>query len=259
MALTSVPGQTTSFKGEITVSRQSIYELSTEQHHILGEKLRLGDRIFRYGSNGTGAALSPGYMTTGATVVVHAANISVTTSAVIGQTYVDVTHGATAVVVNQYAGGYLWFNAGGVAIGEGSAYKIKSHKALAAVGGTLRLHLYDPLGCALTATTTKATLYGDPWRAVVIHPATTPTNRPTGVPLITVTQSTATVTYHAWLQTGGFCPIFCGATYTIGAMAGVDDANGQLLTGVTTQDWGVVVQIGSAAEHPSLIWLTLDQ
>jgi hypothetical protein len=260
----AVPGVVTSQRREVTISRQSIYEESTTQFHTIGTRLRLGDRIFRYAANSTSAALNPGYMTSGpvSTVTTHT-NISVTTSASVGQKYVDVTLGAAAATQNQYAGGYIWFNTGGTTIGEGCAYKISSHLAVSASGGTLRVHLYDPLATTLTATTSKATLYRNPWSAVLIHPATGGTilNMPTGVPLTTITQSTTATTYYCWLQTGGFCAIFMGATYTIGGGVGCDDAAGQGLTpttGVPTMLWGTTCQIGSAAEHPSLVWLYLD-
>jgi hypothetical protein len=187
-------------------------------------------------------------------------NLSVTTSATAGQTYVDVTLGATSTTANYYAGGYLWFNAGGTTIGEGCAYKIKSH--LANAGSlTLRVNLYDPLASALTATTSKATLYANPWSGVVIHPAT-PTNRPTGVPLIAVTASTATTTYYFWAQTGGFTPLAMETTYTIGggvgAVSGTAGEGIVAAAGVPTALMGVVAQIGSASDHPSLVWLYLD-
>ena len=256
----AVPGVVSSLKREVTISRQSIYEESTTKHHEIGTRLRLGDRIFRYAANST-VALVPGFMTSGPTTIgANHNNISVTTSATAGQMYVDVTLGATATTENYYAGGYLWFNAGGTTIGEGCAYRIKSH--LANAGSlTLRVHLYDPLATALTATTSKATLYANPWSAVVIHPAT-PTNRPTGVPLINVTASTSTTTYYCWLQTGGFVPLSMETTYTIGggvgAVSGTAGEGIVAAAGVPTALMGVVAQIGSASDHPSLVWLYLD-
>ena len=261
MAQLATPGVVSSAKREVTISRQSIYEQSTTKHHEIGTRLRLGDRIFRYAANST-AELAPSWMTTGPTTVGNYNNVSVTTSATAGQMYVDITAGATACTENQFAGGYLWFNAGGTTIGEGCAYKIKSHLAVSAAGGTMRVHLYDPLATALTATTTKATCYANPWSAVVVHPATTPTNRPTGVPLITVTASTSTITYYCWLQTGGFCPVAMKTTYSIGGGVGpVSSTAGECIVataGVPTALIGVVAQIGSASDHPSLVWLYLD-
>jgi len=204
-------------------------------------------------------------MTSGpaSTVNTHT-NISVTTAAIVGQNYVDVTLGAAAVTANQYAGGYIWFNDGATTIGQGCCYKIKGHDANAG-SLTLRVNLYDGLATPLTATTSKATLYTNAWNGVVVHPATGGTilNRPTGVPLVLFTASTATTTYYAWLQTGGFCPLFMGATYTIGGGVSADDAaSGGFgltpTTGVPTMLWGVLCQIGSAAEHPSMVWLYLD-
>jgi len=256
----AVPGVVSSLKREVTISRQSIYEYSNTKNHEIGTRLRLGDRIFRYAANST-VELAPGLMTSGPTTVANYNNVSVTTSASAGQMYVDITAGATACTENQFAGGYLWFNAGGTTIGEGCAYRIKSHLAVSAAGGTMRVHLYDPLATALTATTSKATLYANPWSAIVIHPAT-PTNRPTGVPLITVTASTATTTYYCWLQTGGFVPLSMETTYTIGggvgAVSGTAGEGIVAAAGVPTALMGVVAQIGSASDHPSLVWLYLD-
>lgn len=250
---TSVPGQTSSFKQDLTISRQSIYEYSTEQYHELGAKLRLGERVFRYALNGA-AELAPGYMTTGITVVANHANRAPGAAVTAGDMKILIALGATAATANQYAGGYVWVNAG---VGIAGIYKIKSH--LANAGSlNLTLNLYDPVALALTVASTKLTLYANSWKSVIIHPATTPTNRPSGVPLITIPATTATISYYGWLQTGGFCPVYCGATYTIGTGVGVDDTAGQVLTS-TAEQWGVVTQIGSAGESPSLIWLTLDQ
>ena len=259
MAQLAVPGVVSSIKKEVTISRQSIYEVSTVKNHEIGTRLRLGDRIFRYAANST-IELAPGRMTSGPTTIASHNNISVATSATAGQMYVDISLGAGVLAENYYTGGYLWFNAGGTTIGEGCAYRVKSH--LANAGSlTLRVHLYDPLATALTATTSKATLYANPWSAVVIHPAT-PTNRPTGVPLITVTASTATTTYYCWLQTGGFTPLAMETTYTIGggvgAVSGTAGEGIVAAAGVPTALMGVVAQIGSATDLPSLVWLYLD-
>jgi len=258
-----VPGGFTTANREITISRQSIYEVSSTQYHELGTRLRLDDRIFRYAANSTAAAIVPGVMTSGPAPTTNThTNISVTTSAVVGQKWVDVTLGAAAATINQYANGYIWFNAGGTTIGEGCCYKIKNHSANAG-SATLRVNLYDGLATILTATTSKASLYANPWSAVVIHPATGGTilNRPTGVPLVLFTQSTTTTTYYAWLQTGGFCAMFMGADHGVGTGVSADDTAGFGLmptAGVPTMLWGTVAQDGSADEHPALVWLYLD-
>lgn len=248
---TTVPGQVTSLKRDITISRQSIYEQDTTLNHTVGTRMRLGDRVFRYCANSTSAALAVGFMTSGPTTT--SAHMNCQCAATVkGAMSISITLGAGAATANQYAGGFIWINAG---VGIGSIYKIKSH--LANAGSlTLVVNLYDPVNIALDATS-YATLYANPFGAVVIHP-TTCTNRPTGVPLCVVTQSTSAITYYFWAQTGGFAAIQVGATYTIGAGVGVDDTPGQVLTS-TAEQWGQVIQIGSAAEKPSLIWLTLDQ
>jgi len=111
---------------------------------------------------------------------------------------------------------------------------------------------------ALDATS-YITLVSNPFKNVVVFP-TTATNRPTGVPLVAISQSTATVTYYSWAQTRGLCSLYMGATYTIGSAFGVDDTAGQGLTKAAdgTFVWGTVLHIGAAAEAPSIVHLTID-
>ena len=237
------------------VPRQSIYEESTTQNHALGDMLILTDgRKFRYCANST-AALTAHYMTSGPTVVANHTNMA-TALAAIGAKALVVTVGATAVTANQYANGYAWFNAG---TGIGDIYKVKSHLANA---GSLAMtvNLYDPLVLATAAADTKTSLCKNPFKDVVVFPATTATNRPTGVPLIGITASTAALTYYFWAQTAGLCTVYCGATYTVGGAISVDDTAGFGLTiaGYPAFQWGVIVEIAAAAEKPNVVHLNID-
>jgi hypothetical protein len=220
----------------------------------LGDLLVLGSRKYRYCANST-TALTAAKMTTGPTVVAHHINCASATASVVGDNHAHITLGATAATENQYSGGYIWANAG-TAIG--SCYFVKGHAAIAlSTAGVI--NLWDSVH-TLTATNTKWSLYPNPYKSVVIYPATTATNKPTGVPAITVTASTSTVTYYFWAQTGGPVSMYMGATYTIGSGLGIDNLAGMGLTTAhdTSFCWGAVIQIGSTTDSPSLVWLMID-
>lgn len=254
---TSVPKVVTSLKRPLTASRQSIYEESTTRWHTVGDLLVLGERKFRYASNSTAAALAIARMTTGTTVVTGHKTCPVVLAAIGTTTPTFTLSVATAAAANLYADGYVWVSAG---TGIGQTYKVKSHAAWAAsTSTTMSCEFYDPLVTALD-TTSRLGFYKNPWRDVVVYPATNPTNMPTGATLFTVTISTTTTTYYFWAQTGGLCALYTGATYGIGTPIGVDNIDGMGLTLAADSSfaWGVVVSVAATTDAPSLVFLNID-
>lgn len=107
-----------------------------------------------------------------------------TSTATAGATTVTVTLGATAATLNQYAGGYLMFNAG---TGLGQTLRIQSHPA-ADASATLVVTLEDPVVTTTASASTKSCLLLNPFNNVIISP-TTNTGASVGVALYPIAAS----------------------------------------------------------------------
>lgn len=145
-----------------------------------------------------------------------------TSTAAIGSSTVTVTLGGTLATANQYAGGYVVFNAG---TGIGQFLKIASHPA-GTSSGTVVLTLEDPIQVATLASDTKSTLVLNPYGSsngtdvttsgCVITPAGTLTGPVIGVSLDAIPASTATVPSYGLIQTKGLCGVLNDSGTAIG-------------------------------------------
>ncbi len=97
-----------------------------------------------------------------------------------------VTNGSTVLNVNKFAGGFAILAAG---TGIGQIYKIASHTA-GTNAGTFVVTLEDPLQTTLTSST-KVTLLQNPYKNIIITPATTATGGCVGATLYAIAASTA--------------------------------------------------------------------
>lgn len=191
---------------------QGLYAQSASQLAPLGSRLILGDgREFVYAKNGatTGVAgniyQQPTLDATGGAITNHL-NCSVL-AASIGDKYIDVVLGATALTANYYAEGHLQVVDG---TGEGVSYKVTGHAA-ADASATVRVYLADPVIEALVASgTSEVSLVPNKHSGVVIHPSP-----PTGV-LIGVAIRDFTAAYYGWYQTKGLCAVLTTGTVVVG-------------------------------------------
>lgn len=233
----------------VTMANQSIYEESETQKHKLGERLVLGDRVFRYCKNGA-VALAAGKMTQGAAPVANHKNIAWASGGAVNQKKVTLTLGATLATKNQYADGTLHVND---ATGEGQTYRIKSHPA-ADSAATLEVTLKDDIIVALVSGS-EATLTKNKYDSLVIAPSGGLTSVVVGVPLVAVTAA-----YYFWACTKGPCAVLTQGTVVIGQNAGLggtaDGAAGPV-TPAATDTWGRVMQVNASTEY-SLIDLMLE-
>lgn len=185
-------------------SGQSVYSVQTTRHHLPGDKAELPDgRVFRYCRNATSAAFAPGKMLATKTVDATFINMVIATTAmVVGNKYIDgITNGATAITLDQFAGGY----AGGVDdAGEGVPYRVVGNAALAATA-VGRVDLFDEIIVASTANSTIS-LTESPWsdpQIAVVDQA----DFPVGVPIVTIPAGDTTVQY-GWVQTRGIAYVW---------------------------------------------------
>lgn len=242
--------------GAVTVA-QGIYEESSTAKCRLGTRLQVGDRVFRYASNGA-VALLPGLLVQGATTGGATTTLQTTRAVAVAAKAGDRKIYTTALTTAQAAG---VFDDGWVSIFDASLttgtylYRIKTNSALATSGTASYLELYDPLHVALT-TSDQLEFIANPYKGVVVAAsATTLTGPLLGVPPIAVTAS-----YYFWLQTWGPCAVVCDAALDFdeycsasdGVPGGVEKDSGTANTVVL----GHPLAAGTAAES-SMILLTI--
>ncbi len=148
-------------------------------------------------------------------------NLATSTQAV-GDTTVTVTLGGTAVTANQYAGGFVVFNAG---TGIGQTLQILSHPKQTSTSGTVVLTLADSIKVATLTSDTKSSLVLPPYGSAngvsvvtsgcVVCP-TTLTGPVIGVTVSPIAASTTTVPSYGFIQTKGMVGCLNDANTAIG-------------------------------------------
>lgn len=202
-------------------------------------------RTFAFGFNntGSGTALAPGKLCSGAVVVANHVN-QTGVVAVAGTQSVTYTIGATAATQNQYQGGYLLVNAG---TGAGQALVIGGNSA-AGSSGSITVNLLDSVQTATDATS-KFSLIPHLYSANLLFANGSSTVLvTTGVPNISIPDQN-----YGWFQTSGTCSILANGTPGIGVnvvpsatTAGAVDVNtGSLFQ----QTVGVMQQTAVSTEY----------
>lgn len=234
------------------LAANDIYHATTTQKYMLGCKLEFDDgRIFRYCECGTG--VTKALMTQQAVVTSNWTDQAQTTgtAATAGDPSIKI-YVATAPSAHDWDDGWLNILDG---TGEYEAYLIKSHDA-----SLLPVVQIADTGGIRTATGTSGTelsVIKNLYKDIVVHPASTPTGMPTGVPLCTIATDS-----FGWLQTHGLCPmrVDTGDTVTVGldvfASDTVDGAIEERKTSKTA--WGIATTAVGEADGTALIFLTLE-
>ena len=216
---------------------QGIYEDSSTAKAIVGTRIEVGDRVFRYAYAG-GTALIAGTLVK-AVEVPSQVNIAVGTAAAVG-TYSIPNITTAAHAETALAGGYMVVND---VNGEGHCYRIKSSAANADTSTSTDLVLYDPLAVALT-TSSQVELYGSIYYD--LDKSATVTDHIAGIPPIAVTAN-----YYFWLQTWGPCAALVGATSAAGDMLTPHTTDGSVCPGsvFTSNIIGFALTPGTATEY----------
>jgi hypothetical protein len=213
----------------------------------IGEKFVSSDgREFVLVSAGA-VALATGKLMQSAALITNHQNMTTSTASA-GATSVTVTLGATAVTANQYAGGFVTFNAG---TGAGQTLRIASHPA-AALSTTCVLTLEDPIVTATATADTKSSLAPNPYAGIVVHP-TVSTNSPAGVTLYGIAAGLIGL-----IQTKGqiACLNDAGTTIGLGVAPSTNTAGAVMTVGATTNQVGSAAFTGTTTEY-SLINIRL--
>ena len=239
-------------EGDVSSSKQGLYEISETQNHRIGTLWNLPDgRKARYSkANG---ALTKGLMTQSPVVETKFVAIAQTAHAqVAGATDITVlvTTGS-ARAENDLVGGYIVANK----VNDiGGAYKIIASK-LQSTDTLLDLKLEEPLAVAWAATT-EITIAPNKYRDVVVFP-TTATGQATGIPLVAVTDN-----YFFWSMTAGSTPYVADTSnaLVIGSDAGppATVAGTCLLNTTLVQRWGKIEVLATADAEAGIINLSLE-
>lgn len=217
---------------------------------------------FRFLQNGAVALAAARLIQQGAPPVVAHTNIPVAAAQPAGSYTITATMGATAVVANEYADGYVYVNDAGADITtEGYMYRIKSHPA-ASASGVITLTLYEdsPVKIALT-TNSEVSLFHSAGLGTIIHPSP-----PTAL-LAGVTRCAVAANAYYWGQTRGPCPILTDGVLVQGRScmpsSAVDGAVSPLAFTEGVPNVEILAEMGrvwgvNATTEYSLIFLTLE-
>jgi len=239
------------FTGTLQISAQDIYKVSTSKLVRLGAQGATRDgRLFRYGLAGA-VTLAAGKICQIPAVVANHQNIAVQTAAVVGDNFLAVTVGATAVTAGQYDDGYVvGFDASGV----GQTLQIQGTPAFSSAG-TNSLALFDPIATAIT-TSGKVNLELNPYAGTLVYATGATTEFCVGVPNVAIAAGS-----YGWFQTRGVASVLTNGAITKGS--GV--IPGQTTAGsvdieaaaTITQRVGTALQTGTTTKY-STTYLTID-
>lgn len=199
------------------IYNQGLFEESSTQKHRLGTIRVLDDgRRFVY-AQATAAALAAGVCVSKA-VAPQALTIAAAdaTQNIAGAQKLYFTVSGTPTL-NQYRDGYLIISAGSGELGP--MYKVRGNSADDnPASGRFTVYLYDKLYEGLTASTTTADIFANPYDGVLINPAVANGDATTGERILGVTTREVTASYYFWAQTWGLASVILDAS-TAGAEA----------------------------------------
>jgi hypothetical protein len=242
------------------VCGQGIYEYSSTQKARIGERLAVGNRVFRYAYNG-GVALHGGYVVSspllgGAASTVQS-DISLAVAAYAGDTRLFLAAATTAQPAGTFNDG--WVGVQDETNADAHIFQIKNQPLLANSGTTSYIDLYDGIPADLAVTTTELDLCANPYKGVIVTPnGPTPACMTLGVAPLAVP-----INYYFWLQTWGPAFAWCAAENqpVAGMPVAVSDGNDgsvEIMDGVNT---GAIIGQGmlvySAVSEPVMIFLQL--
>jgi hypothetical protein len=182
----------------------NVETIKSEQYGAIGQTE--DGRKYRYvGADSSGLAAGK-LAVTPARAANHANLALASTSKIkVGEQTVDVTVATTAVTDLQYLGGYLLVNDGP---GAGQALKIAGHSTITSAGGTVTIHLGEPIRTALVLATSKVTLIASPWAGV--------TNTATLGSAVGVAPVAIPASNFGWVQTKGIAGVLSAGVITKG-------------------------------------------
>jgi hypothetical protein len=199
---------------------RDVLECHATQKHPLGTRLVMEDgRVFHYAKNG-GTQLAKAKVVC-SPLVEGDENVdlelqdALTTASRVANPIVTMSTAAAYSAAHRFKDGYMIAHTG---TGAGQMVMLSDNdKGGTSAGTAVKVYFKDEnyLTAALDTSSSRVGLVQNPYCEVVVCPAWadfTPTARPAGVPLATITAS-----YYFWLQTWGPCPVLAGNAPVEGA------------------------------------------
>lgn len=242
----------------ITLPEGAWFHQTSDKQHPLGTIGVAEDgRTYRYFRAGA-ANIVTGALCQMAVPGANFDELAVPTATTVGQKEVSVTNGATTLVADELADGYLNVEDD---TGEGYLYKIEGNDAESAGSANFNIRLKSGLVVAWTTSTTVG-IWKNPYSAVIIHPS------PATAKLLGVTCRAMTANYYGWLQTKGPASVITEGTVVInervvdsatadGAVAPMALTEGTPNTAAGQFTLGTVIEVAATTEE-SFVWLDID-
>jgi len=250
-----------SFPGSILLNQGDIYKQTSAKIHPLGTRGYTRDgRVFRYAECSStaitvaGALLQTSLRPDSANWADDLAVDAVPTS---NSTSIYITATTACATANYFADGYVYVSD---ACGQGQLVQIKSHAVMTSGATAQEIKLYeeDKFIMALT-TASKVGLVANPYKDVIIKPATLITS-----PVVGVNPMPITANYFFWCQTWGPTPVITNDALDINLPVCLDSSVSggcqKMSSAQEVQDQLVIGQaltIGSGAGDNALVMLTL--
>lgn len=193
--------------GTSTVSGLEAFGTTGDAPGKLGQMVQDSQGRFLRLVKAGGSEISPGKLQLAPAPKTNHHGMAITnTDGAVQDTTIEVTPGATAVVANEYSGGYLNIVDD---TGEAHAYEVESHPA-ADASTAFTVTLKDPILVALGDSAT-ADLVHNPYNGVV--EGTTATQTPVGVALTTIASGE-----YGWVVAQGEVGCLADEALTLGAL-----------------------------------------
>ena len=196
----------------LQIDYAAAYETTSTQLYPIGQKAEdTSGNIFRYTLMGSTVGIANS-LYQGEPPTTNWVTQTHTVEATAGDTSLSFDDGGTAFTVNQAAGGTVLFEE---TDDLGHIYPIKSNVVTASTETIMQLQ--DGVTIQVTmavAASNVMTFILNPWSAVVIHPTTTPTALPCGIPRVIIAANA-----FGWLQTRGPASCLVIGTAIVGNIA----------------------------------------
>lgn len=237
--------------GPAQIASQDLQRIGTTKLAPLGTLVVSRDgNAYRYGLAGA-SNLTAGQLSQQAAVVANHQNIAVFVAGVIGDRQIQVTLGATATTIDQYADGrVLTYDVSGT----GQSLLVATNPVIAlSTSGTIFLE--DPLNQAIL-TTGKVNLSQSPYYNALIYAHTATTGTANGVAVTNLTAAN-----YGFFQTKGLAAVLGNGSITKGSgVVPGQTTDGSVdieATGTITQRVGWAYETGTSAKY-NTTYLNID-
>lgn len=226
---------------------QDLFSSDATQRHPLGTRVEdVFGREWRYCQAGAADLVVGNCLQSAAQLADH--QDTTASAQAIGDTSLTITPGNTAGAANLYEGGMAVID---TTPGLGYSYPIRGHAAItASTAFTVRLQPGWAIVVALT-TTSRISLYPNPYKNVIQSPVTTLTGVPVGV-----CQYIISATEYGWIGSRGLFGTLIAGTPAVGQMLGLPGtaAGAAVIHSGTIFPIGAIMDTGQDGKVQGVVW-----